>query len=252
MSGHSKWANIKHKKAATDAKRGKVFTKILKEITVAARTGGGDQDANSRLRTAVDNAKSNNIPLDTVNRAIKKGTGELEGVHYDEYTYEGYGPNGVALILEIMTDNKQRTVSEIRHLLTKFGGNLGESGSVAWNFNRKGKIIITSKNVDEDSLMMDALDAGAEDIIQEKDNFEIITSNKDFNTVKEDLKSKKYPIENADIEQIPGTTVKLNYEEAKKFFELYELLDDHDDIQKVWDNSDISEEILAKLEKEIN
>ena len=151
-----------------------------------------------------------------------------------------------------MTDNKQRTVSEIRHLLTKFGGNLGESGSVAWNFNRKGKIIITSKNVDEDSLMMDALDAGAEDIIQEKDNFEIITSNKDFNNVKEYLKSKKYPIENADIEQIPGTTVKLNYEEAEKFFELYELLDDHDDIQKVWDNSDISEEILAKLEKEIN
>ncbi|MDA3871958.1 MAG: YebC/PmpR family DNA-binding transcriptional regulator [Candidatus Marinimicrobia bacterium] len=252
MSGHSKWANIKHKKAATDAKRGKVFTKILKEITVAARTGGSDQDANPRLRTAIDNAKSNNIPLDTVNRAIKKGTGELKGVHYDEYTYEGYGPNGVALILEIMTDNKQRTVSEIRHLLTKFGGNLGESGSVAWNFNRKGKIIITSKNVDEDSLMMDALDAGAEDIIQEKDNFEIITSNKDFNTVKEDLKSKKYPIENSDIEQIPETTVKLNYEEAKKFFELYELLDDHDDIQKVWDNSDISEEILVKLEKEIN
>jgi len=252
MSGHSKWANIKHKKAATDAKRGKVFTKILKEITVAAHTGGGDQDANPRLRTAIDNAKSNNIPLDTVNRAIKKGTGELEGVHYDEYTYEGYGPNGVALILEIMTDNKQRTVSEIRHLLTKFGGNLGESGSVAWNFNRKGKIIITSKNVDEDSLMMDALDAGAEDIIQEKDNFEIITSNKDFNTVKENLKSKKYSIENADIEQIPGTTVKLNYEKAKKFFELYELLDDHDDIQKVWDNSDISEEILVKLEKEIN
>ncbi len=252
MSGHSKWANIKHKKAATDAKRGKVFTKILKEITVAAHTGGSDQDANPRLRAAIDNAKSNNIPLDTVNRAIKKGTGELEGVHYDEYTYEGYGPNGVALILEIMTDNKQRTVSEIRHLLTKFGGNLGESGSVAWNFNRKGKIIITSKNVDEDNLMMDALDAGAEDIIQEKDNFEIITSNKDFNTVKEDLKSKKYPIENADIEQIPGTTVKLNYEEAKKFFELYELLDDYDDIQKVWDNSDISEEILVKLEKEIN
>ncbi len=190
MSGHSKWANIKHKKAATDAKRGKAFTKILKEITVAARTGGGDQDANPRLRTAIDNAKSNNIPLDTVNRAIKKGTGELEGVHYDEYTYEGYGPNGVALILEIMTDNKQRTVSEIRHLLTKFGGNLGESGSVAWNFNRKGKIIITSKKCWWRQSNDGCFRCRCRRYNSRKDNFEIITSNKDFNTVKEDLKSK--------------------------------------------------------------
>ena len=252
MSGHSKWANIKHKKAATDAKRGKIFTKILKEITVAARVGGGAQDSNPRLRTAVENAKSNNIPLDTVTRAIKKGTGELEGIHYDEYTYEGYGPNGVALILEIMTDNKQRTVSEIRHLLTKFGGNLGEDGSVAWNFTKKGRIVILSKNVDEDSLMMDALDAGADDVIQEKDHFEIITSVKDFNTVKDDLKSKEYPIEDAEIEMIPGTTVKLNYNEAEKFTRLYELLDDHDDIQKVWENSEISEEILNKLNQEVS
>ncbi len=252
MAGHSKWANIKHKKAATDAKRGKIFTKILKEITVAARVGGGDQDANPRLRTAVDNAKSNNIPLDTVTRAIKKGTGELEGVHYDEYTYEGYGPHGIALILEIMTDNKQRTVAEIRHILTKFGGNLGEDGSVAWNFSQKGKILISNINVDEDNLMMDALDAGADDILQESDYFEVITSVKEFNTVKDILKSKEYPIETANIEMIPGTTVKLNYDEAEKFTKLYEYLDDHDDIQKVWDNSEISEEILEKLQNDLN
>ncbi|MEA1986350.1 MAG: YebC/PmpR family DNA-binding transcriptional regulator [Candidatus Marinimicrobia bacterium] len=247
MSGHSKWANIKHKKATADAKRGKIFTKILKEITVASRSGGGDVDANPRLRTAVDNAKSNNIPLDTVTRAIKKGTGELEGVNYEEYSYEGYGPHGVAIILEIMTDNKQRTVAEIRHLLTKYGGNLGETGSVSWNFKRTGKIYISKENVDEDDLMMDALDSGADDIIQEDEYFEVITSNEKFNKVRDILKEKEYKIENADTEQIPGTTVKLDEGQAEKFLKLYDELDDHDDIQKLWDNSEISKEILEKL-----
>ncbi|MCK4812814.1 MAG: YebC/PmpR family DNA-binding transcriptional regulator [Candidatus Marinimicrobia bacterium] len=248
MSGHSKWANIKHRKAAQDSKRAKVWTKILKEITVVAKIGGGDVDANPRLRTAVIAARNVNIPNDTVTRAIKKGTGELEGINYEEVVYEGYGPFGVALILEVMTDNKQRTVAEIRHDLSKHGGNLGENGSVSWNFTRKGNIIINSEDIDEDELMMAALEAGADDVIQESDHFSILTDPQSFNDVHEALKGS-YKIEHADIEQIPGTTVKIdNVGDAAKYMKLYDILDDHDDIQKVWDNSDIPEEIMAQLD----
>jgi YebC/PmpR family DNA-binding regulatory protein len=248
MAGHSKWANIKHRKAAQDSKRAKTWTKILKEITIAAREGGGDADANPRLRTAIIAAKSANIPNDTLQRAIKKGTGELEGVSYEEILYEGFGPFGIALMLEAVTDNRQRTVAEIRHLLSKHGGNLGENGSVAWNFTRKGNIIIDAHAVDEDSLMMEALEAGAEDVKPEGDTYAVLCQPADFNDLHEKLK-EKYTIRHAEIEQIPGTTVKVdNVEDAAKFIKLYELLEDHDDIQKVWDNSDIPEEIMEQID----
>jgi len=250
MSGHSKWANIKHRKAAQDAKRAKTWTKLLKEITISAREGGGDENANPRLRTALLKARGSNVPNDTIIRAIKKGTGELEGVHYDEITYEGYGPGGVALLLEAVTDNKQRTVSEIRHILSKHGGNLGENGSVAWNFSRKGVILIPAEGVDEDELMMKVLEAGAEDMKKDGNYFEIITDPSPFNDIHEKL-GEKYSIESAEISQVPGTTVKIDDPHtAEKFMKLYDLLDDHDDIQKVWDNSDISVEIMNQLENE--
>ena len=249
MSGHSKWANIKHRKAAQDSKRAKVWTKILKEITVAAKTGGGDIDSNPRMRTAVIAARAVNVPNDTVTRAIKKGTGELEGVNYEEIVYEGYGPFGVAIMLEVLTDNKQRTVAEIRHLLSKHGGNLGETGSVNWNFTRKGNIIIAAEGVDEDELMMAALEAGAEDIKVDGDSFTVLTDPNNFNDVHETLK-ETYDIVHADIERIPGTTVKIdNVEDATKYMKLYDLLDDHEDIQKAWDNSEIPEEIMEQLDE---
>ncbi len=247
MSGHSKWANIKHRKGAQDAKRAKVWTKILKEITVAARSGGGDENANPRLRTAVIEARGKNVPNDTITRAIKKGTGELESVTYEEITYEGYGPGGVALLMEVLTDNRTRTVAEIRHLLSKHGGNLGESGSVAWNFSRKGMITVPAEGVDEETIMMDALDNGAEDISENSGMFEIVADPASFNDLHETLR-EKYSIENAEIEQVPGTTVDLDFETAQKFMKLYDLLDDHDDIQKVWANFEISDEIMARLE----
>lgn len=247
MSGHSKWANIKHRKAAQDSKRAKVWTKILKEITIAARQGSGDPDANPRLRTAIIAAKSANIPNDTVQRAIKKGTGELDGVSYEEILYEGYGPYGIAIMLEVVTDNRQRTVAEIRHLLSKHGGNLGESGSVAWNFTRKGNIVLDAENVNEDDMMMKALENGAEDVKREGDTFAVTCEASDFNDLHEALKPF-YTIHHAEIEQIPGTTVRIeSREEAAKFLKLYELLEDHDDIQKVWDNSDIPEAIMEQL-----
>jgi YebC/PmpR family DNA-binding regulatory protein len=247
MAGHSKWANIKHRKAAQDSKRAKVWTKILKEITVAAKIGGGDIDSNPRMRTAVIAARAANVPNDTVARAIKKGTGELEGVNYEEIIYEGYGPFGIAIMMEVLTDNKQRTVAEVRHLLSKYGGNLGETGSVNWNFTRKGNIIVSAEGVDEDELMMEALEAGAEDIKAEDDNFTVLTDPNSFNDVHEALK-ENYTIVHADIEQIPGTTVKLDsVEDATKYMKLFDLLDDHEDLQKVWDNSEIPEEIMEQL-----
>lgn len=247
MSGHSKWANIKHRKARQDSKRAKVWTKILKEITVAAKMGGGDIEANPRMRTAVIAARAVNVPNDTVARAIKKGTGELEGVNYEEIVYEGYGPFGVAIMLEVLTDNKQRTVAEIRHLLSKHGGNLGETGSVNWNFTRKGNIIVTAEGVNEDELMMEALEAGAEDIIADGESFTVLTDPNNFNDVHEALK-ESYTIVHADIEQIPGTTVKIdNIDDATKYMKLYDLLDDHEDIQKAWDNSEIPEEIMEQM-----
>jgi YebC/PmpR family DNA-binding regulatory protein len=247
MAGHSKWANIKHRKAAQDAKRAKVWTKILKEITVSARSGGGDDNANPRLRTAIIAARNVNVPNDTISRAIKKGTGELEGVDYQEITYEGYGPGGVGLVLEVLTDNKIRTVSEIRHLLSKHGGNLGENGSVSWNFTRTGIIHVEKEGVEEEDLMMAALDAGANDITDEGDYFEVTTDPTLFNDIHEALK-EQFPIRHAEIEQIAGTTVDLDADMAMKFMKLYELLDDHDDIQKVWANFEISDEIMASLD----
>ncbi len=247
MSGHSKWANIKHRKAAQDSKRAKVWTKTLKEITVAAKHGGGDIDANPRLRTAVIAAKTSNIPGDTVSRAIKKGTGELEGVNYEEIVYEGYGPFGIAIMLEVLTDNKQRTVAEVRHFLSKHGGNLGENGSVSWNFTRKGNIVIPADGTDEDELMMAALDAGAEDVKRDGNSFNVLTDPAGFNDVHEVLK-ERFTIENAEIEMIPGTTVKIdNVNDAMKYMKLYDILEDHEDIQKVWDNSEISEEIMEQM-----
>jgi YebC/PmpR family DNA-binding regulatory protein len=247
MAGHSKWANIKHRKAAQDSKRAKVWTKILKEITVAAKIGGGDIESNPRLRTAVIAARGVNVPKDTLDRAIKKGTGELEGVNYEEVVYEGYGPFGVAIMMEALTDNKQRTVAEIRHLLSKHGGNLGENGSVNWNFTRKGNIVVNAEGVDEDELMMEALEAGAEDITRDGDSFTVLTDPNSFNDVHESLK-ENFEIVHADIEQIPGTTVKIEtVEDAAKYMKLFDLLDDHDDLQKVWDNSEIPEEIMDQL-----
>lgn len=247
MAGHSKWANIKHRKAAQDSKRAKVWTKILKEITVAAKIGGGDIDSNPRLRTAVIAARGVNVPKDTLDRAIKKGTGELEGVNYEEVVYEGYGPFGIAIMMEALTDNKQRTVAEIRHLLSKHGGNLGENGSVNWNFTRKGNIIVNGEGIEEDDIMMEALEAGAEDITKDGENYTVLTDPNAFNDVHEALK-ESYEIMHADIEQIPGTTVKVEtIEDATKYMKLFDLLDDHDDLQKVWDNSEIPEEIMAAL-----
>ena len=246
MSGHSKWSSIKHKKAVVDAKRGKVFSRISKELSVAARLGGGDPDMNPRLRTAMEKAKEANMPAENVKRAIQKGTGELPGATYEESTYEGYGPGGVAILLEIMTDNKNRTVGEIRHLLTKQGGNLGESGCVAWMFDEKGYILVEKKTIDEDALMSVALDAGADDIKNdpEEENYEITTAPEDLNKVREFLTEKNIEINLAEVTQIPQNYVKLEGKDAKKMLTLMEALEDHDDVQNVYANFDIPDEMM--------
>lgn len=242
MSGHSKWHTIKHKKGALDAKRGKIFTKLIKEITVAARTGGsGDVDANARLRKAVSDAKGQNMPNDTIDRAIKRGTGELEGVNYDEITYEGYGIGGVAVLLETMTDNRNRTVAEIRHLFSKNGGNLGEAGSVAWMFDRKGLIIVNKDAKAEDELFELALEAGADDMQDDGEVFEIYTSQEAFNDVHDALQKAGVPMESAEVSMIPQNYIKLEGEDAKKMLKLYDALDDNDDVQKIFANFDIDE-----------
>jgi YebC/PmpR family DNA-binding regulatory protein len=242
MSGHSKWHTIKHKKGALDAKRGKIFTKLIKEITVAARTGGsGDIDANARLRKAVSDAKGQNMPNDTIDRAIKRGTGELEGVNYDEITYEGYGIGGVAVLLETMTDNRNRTVAEIRHLFSKNGGNLGEAGSVAWMFDRKGLIIVNKDAKPEDELFELALEAGADDMQDDGEVFEIYTSQESFNDVHDALQKAGLPMESAEVSMIPQNYIKLEGEDAKKMLKLYDALDDNDDVQKIFANFDIDE-----------
>lgn len=242
MSGHSKWSTIKRKKAALDAKRGKIFTKLIKEITIAARTGGGDPDANPRLRLAVDNAKSANMPADNIERAIKKATGELEGVNYTEMIYEGYGPGGVAILIEAMTDNKNRTVAEVRHLLGKQGGSLGESGSVAWMFDRKGVITMPSQGKTEDDLMEIVLDAGAEDISGEDDYFEITTDIESFETVRKALIEAGLKVENASLQWIAKNTVAVEGETAEKLEKLIDALEDNDDVQNVYSNADFPEE----------
>ncbi|MBA2494296.1 MAG: YebC/PmpR family DNA-binding transcriptional regulator [Acidobacteria bacterium] len=242
MSGHSKWHTIKHKKGALDAKRGKVFTKLIKEITVAARTGGtGDIDANARLRKAVTDAKAANMPNDTIDRAIKRGTGELEGVNYEEITYEGYGIGGVAVLIEPMTDNRNRTVAELRHLFSKNGGNLGEAGSVAWMFDKKGYIVIDKEAKNEDELFEIALEAGAEDMQDDGDSFEILTAPENFDDVNEAVKSAGIEPQVAEVSMIPQNYIHLEDADAAQMLKLFEAIEDHDDVQNVYANFDIDE-----------
>ena len=245
MSGHSKWHSIKHKKGALDAKRGKLFTKFIKEITVAARSGGGDPDANARLRKAISDAKAGNMPNDTIDRAIRRGTGEEEGVHYEEITYEGYGPGGVALLIQSMTDNRNRTVAEIRHIFSKNGGNLGESGSVGWMFDKKGYLVISKSAKPEEELFDIVIEAGADDLRDDEDNFEIITSPENFEAVSAALKSAAIETQVAEIEMVPQNYIKLEGGDARQMLKLMEALEDHDDVQKVSANFDISEADMA-------
>lgn len=247
MSGHSKWASIKHKKGALDAKRGKIFTKLIKEISVAARLGGGDPDGNPRLRTAILAAKADNMPKDNIDRAIKKGTGELEGVNYEEVIYEGYGTAGVAVILSVLTDNKNRTVAEIRSIFGKNGGNLGEAGCVGWMFHKKGQILVDLKTVDEDKLMTIVLDAGAEDMQTGEGEFEVISTPENFEKVKKAIDDNKIPTTFAEVTMVPQSYIKLAGHKAQQMLHLMEVLEDHDDVQKVYANFDIPEEELAKV-----
>ncbi len=244
MSGHSKWSTIKHKKGAADAKRGKIFTKLIKEITVAARTGGGDMDANPRLRTAVAAAKSENMPKDNIERAIQKGTGELEGVNYEESSYEGYGPGGAAILVESLTDNKNRAVADIRHIFNKYGGNMGENGCVAWMFDKKGYFNVAKDSADEDQLMEIALEAGAEDVREEEDSFEVITAPEDFDAVKEALESAGIAFSDAEVTMLPQNMSALEGKDAERMLKLMEAMDDCDDVQKVYTNADIPEELV--------
>jgi len=241
MSGHSKWATIKHKKGALDAKRGKVFTKLIKEITVAARMGGGDADSNPRLRTAVLAAKAENMPADNIKRAIQKGTGELPGSVYEEVVWEGYGPGGVAIMLEVATDNKNRTLAEIRHVFSKSGGNLGESGCVGWMFSKKGDIIVEKSKADEESLLDIVTDAGADDLVDDGENWEIISSPGAFHFVADKLKAAGITPAHAEVSMVPQTYVKLSGKEASQMLRLTEELEDHDDVQHVYSNFDIDE-----------
>ena len=242
MSGHSKWHTIKHKKGATDAKRGKIFTKLIKEITVAARTGGtGDLDSNARLRKAVTDAKGMNMPNDTIDRAIKRGTGALEGVAYDEITYEGYGIGGVAVLVETMTDNRNRTVAEIRHVFSKNGGNMGEAGSVAWMFDKKGYIVVDKAAKSEDELFDIVIEAGADDLQDAGDVFEIYTTTDTFEAVTDALKAAGVETQAAEISMIPQNYIALTGDDAQKMLKLYEAIDDNDDVQKVYANFDIDE-----------
>ena len=245
MSGHSKWSSIKHKKAATDAKRGKIFSKLIKEVTVAARMGGsGDPEANPRLRTAIAAAKAVNMPKDNIDRAIKKGTGELEGVDYEESVYEGYGPGGAAVLIESLTDNKNRTVADIRHIFSKNGGNLGENGCVGWMFDKKGYLVVEKKMTDEDTLMEVALEAGAEDVREDGDNFEVISDPSDFEQVKAEIEAAGITHIAAEIAMLPQTTTALQGKEAEQMIRLMDALDDCDDVQKVHTNADIPDELM--------
>jgi len=246
MSGHSKWSQIKHQKAKNDAKRGQVFTKLIREITIAARLGGGDPELNPRLRLAIEKAKEQNMPKDNIEKAIKKGTGELEGVNYIEATFEGYGPGGAALLVETVTDNKNRTSGEIRHIFSKYGGSLGSPGSVAWQFEQKGVIQVDKNAISEDDLLEIALAVGAEDMKGEDDYYEIITTPHDFIQVKSALDEKNAPIKFADILMIPKNTVKISEKDAEKLLKLIDALEASDDVQKVHGNYDIPDEIIEK------
>jgi YebC/PmpR family DNA-binding regulatory protein len=247
MSGHSKWSTIKHKKAAKDAKRGKVFTKLIKEITVAARLGGGDIKANPRLRTAVLAARAQSMPNDTIDRAIKKGTGELEGVNYEEVVYEGYGPGGVAVLVEALTDNRNRTVAELRNIFDKCGGHLGTSGSVAWMFTKRGLLAVERAGADEDKIMEAALEAGADDVTESGDLLEVVTAPEQFETVKEALEGAGITPVSAEITMMPSSTTAISGKPAEQMVRLLEMLDDHDDVQHVSSNMDIAAEELEQL-----
>jgi YebC/PmpR family DNA-binding regulatory protein len=248
MSGHSKWHTIKHKKGAADAKRGKVFTRIIKELTVAARNGGGDPDMNPRLRTIIAEAKSSNMPAENIKRAIQRGTGELPGVSYDEITYEGYGPGGAAVIVETLTDNKNRTVGEIRHVLGRFGGNLAAENSVAWMFDKKGYIVVDKAHAAEDALMAAAIDAGADDLRDDGDNWEIVSAPEAFQKVLDAIKALGIEPGAAEIAMLPQNYVKLEGKPAQQMIRLMEALEEHEDSKKVWSNADIEEkEIEASL-----
>jgi YebC/PmpR family DNA-binding regulatory protein len=245
MSGHSKWATIKHKKGATDAKRGRIFTRLIKEITIAAKGGGGDPDGNPRLRTAILAAKSENMPQDNIKRAIQRGTGELEGVSYDEIVYEGYGPGGVAIMVQVLTDNKNRAVSELRHAFSKNNGNLGESGSVGYLFSKKGLIIVDKAKANEDKLTEIALEAGAEDLSDEGDTWEVITDPKDYDAVLEAIKAAKIVPEHSEVTMIASTYQKLEGTQATAMMRLLETLEDLDDTQNVYTNFDMDEAAVA-------
>lgn len=245
MSGHSKWATIKHKKAATDAKRGSLFTKLIKEITVAAR-GGGKPESNPRLRVAIERAKEASMPSDNIDRAIKKGTGELEGVSYEDIVLEGYGPGGVAFYVEGVSDNKNRTTSEVRTIFTKKGGNMAGAGSVSWMFEKKGYIVIAKSSIDEDRLMSVALDAGAEDMVTEDENYAVKTAPADFFKVKKAIEDNKIKVESAEITLIPKSTVKVTGEDARKVLDLVNGLEEHEDVQNVYANFDIPDELLKE------
>lgn len=247
MSGHSKWASIKHKKAKVDAQRGKTFTKLIKEITVAARSGGGDVNANARLRSAIQVAKDANMPASNVERAIKKGTGELPGVNYEELTYEGYGPAGVAIYAELLTDNKNRTAAEIKHVFSKNGGHLAETGSVAWIFEKKGLCHVKKEVISEDRLMEIILDAGAEDMNTESDFYEIVTDSQTFEQVKTAILKEGIFPELAEITMIPKSTIPVTGKKAEQMIHLMEALEDHDDVQHVYSNFDISDEEMEKI-----
>ena len=251
MSGHSKWAQVKHKKAAVDAKRGKIFTRIVKEISVAARLGGGDPDGNPRLRTAIEKAKEVNMPQENIKRAIMKGTGELPGMTYEETVYEGYGPGGTAILLDVLTDNRNRTVSEIRHIMTKHGGNLGEAGCVGWMFEKKGYILVEKTNIDEDSLMSIALESGAEDLKNDpgEDSYEIITAPEDMNKVKISLEAAGVPLSLAEITMLPRSYISLDGKSAEQMIRLIEALEEHEDIQNVYTNVDIPDEVMDRIGK---
>ncbi len=247
MSGHSKWSTIKRKKSAQDAKRGKIFTKLIREITVAARMGGGDPAGNPRLRAAIASARAVNMPKNNIERAIKKGTGELAGYNFEEAIYEGYGPGGVAILIEALTDNRNRTTAELRYILSKHGGSLGEAGCVAWMFDKKGLIVFNRDEVDEDEIMEIALEAGAEDVKEENDQIEVVTLQSDFEEVKKAFEEQDIKYELAEISMIPQNTIKLDNKQAEQMLKLMDALEDSDDVQKVYANFDIDEKILESL-----
>ncbi len=249
MSGHSKWSTIKHKKAAADAKRGKVYSRIVKEIILAAKAGGGDPESNPRLRTAIATAKSVNMPRDNIERAVKRGTGEIEGAAYEEVSYEGYGHNGVGIVVDVMTDNKNRTVAELRHIFSKYGGNLAETGAVSWNFDQKGYFTVPNNDLDEDEFMMTALEAGAEDVQSEDENFVIYTPPSDFHTVLDNIQKQGFTVENAELTRVPKNYINAD-EVAEKLLKLIDYLEDLDDVNKVYANFEFSDEVMTRLNQD--